>query len=366
MHDKIVAVDLNVPGKSIAIMGGRGIGDAYLDIESTDESFRDLEMLIRDVPGAAKPKNSSLGNNLRAYYNRLYFHLGNKYLLRSYKDVKRDKVEKNSHPAAKPSSEKPSELTPKEIDEGIQRLAKSEFLEKNFETSSLRLVHELQNINHGAIRGNDAKATAKNVALNPNSIVANFETLIKNAKQTIDIVSPYIYLTREEITFLKKWLSENPSRRLRIITNSISTNDHASTQAVIDRSLSGLIDSKTGLPVTDQIKIFEYGKIDDKRYNGEEWYGTLHSKFFVIDGKHAFLGSSNLDPRSRRLNSESGFILDSGPIAHELQEQIEQLEDDSYAWGSEDWKALRKKSGQARSESFFDKLIRVFRISSYF
>ena len=40
---------------------------------------------------------------------------------------------------------------------------------------------------------------------------------------------------------------------------------------------------------------------------------SLHAKTFAIDGKRCFVGSFNFDPRSARLNTELGFLIDSRP-----------------------------------------------------
>jgi putative cardiolipin synthase len=43
--------------------------------------------------------------------------------------------------------------------------------------------------------------------------------------------------------------------------------------------------------------------------------GTLHTKAFVVDREHLFVGSFNLDPRSAYLNTELGVIIDSPELA---------------------------------------------------
>lgn len=56
-----------------------------------------------------------------------------------------------------------------------------------------------------------------------------------------------------------------------------------------------------------------------------EWHaerhgeGTVHSKFAVFDGEIALIGSYNLDPRSRGLNSENVVLIEHAGIAGELE-----------------------------------------------
>jgi len=49
----------------------------------------------------------------------------------------------------------------------------------------------------------------------------------------------------------------------------------------------------------------------------------VHAKSLVIDGRIAFVGSYNLDPRSERLNTEAGLLVEDENFAHELQAEIE-------------------------------------------
>ncbi|MCX6955966.1 MAG: phospholipase D-like domain-containing protein, partial [Verrucomicrobia bacterium] len=48
----------------------------------------------------------------------------------------------------------------------------------------------------------------------------------------------------------------------------------------------------------------------------------LHAKSLVVDGRLAFVGSYNLDPRSENLNTEVGLLVEDEAFARELQAQI--------------------------------------------
>jgi putative cardiolipin synthase len=47
---------------------------------------------------------------------------------------------------------------------------------------------------------------------------------------------------------------------------------------------------------------------------------SLHTKAFTVDGARVFIGSFNFDPRSARLNTEMGFVIDSPAIAQSMAE----------------------------------------------
>jgi putative cardiolipin synthase len=48
----------------------------------------------------------------------------------------------------------------------------------------------------------------------------------------------------------------------------------------------------------------------------------MHSKYAVIDGTRALVGSYNLDPRSERLNSETAVIFLQPELAAQLRQSF--------------------------------------------
>ena len=49
---------------------------------------------------------------------------------------------------------------------------------------------------------------------------------------------------------------------------------------------------------------------------------SLHAKTFIVDEKRIFIGSFNLDPRSARLNTEMGVVIESPEIAGQMQRTL--------------------------------------------
>jgi putative cardiolipin synthase len=47
---------------------------------------------------------------------------------------------------------------------------------------------------------------------------------------------------------------------------------------------------------------------------------SLHAKTLVVDRKQVFIGSLNMDQRSKLLNTEMGVIVDSAPLAQAVRE----------------------------------------------
>jgi len=59
---------------------------------------------------------------------------------------------------------------------------------------------------------------------------------------------------------------------------------------------------------------------------------SLHTKALTVDGKTLFVGSYNIDPRSRFLNCEQGILAESPALARQLEEIFERQSSGNRAW----------------------------------
>jgi putative cardiolipin synthase len=57
---------------------------------------------------------------------------------------------------------------------------------------------------------------------------------------------------------------------------------------------------------------------------GDMRIDRLHAKVATIDHRRVFIGSMNLDPRSARLNTELGLVIDARDVAADLERVIRQ------------------------------------------
>ena len=63
-----------------------------------------------------------------------------------------------------------------------------------------------------------------------------------------------------------------------------------------------------------------------------ESLASLHAKTFVFDRKSAFVGSVNLDPRSIKLNTEVGVLIENEELAQEMVELFQRWTSEDYAF----------------------------------
>jgi cardiolipin synthase C len=144
------------------------------------------------------------------------------------------------------------------------------------------------------------------------------------------IVSPYVIPSKDELHLLQDRLAHQV--RIRILTNSLETAPELSAH-------SGYMHYRTEL-LKDGVQIYETrARLGNSRGSGQSakisGYGNyaLHAKLYVLDRQRLFIGSMNLDQRSRRLNTEVGLIIDSPELAEETAKRFEAMTqpENSYA-----------------------------------
>ena len=82
--------------------------------------------------------------------------------------------------------------------------------------------------------------------------------------------------------------------------------------------------------------------MDSKFLGGDTDYGKLHAKFVLTEAA-GFVGTTNLDYRSRLYNNEMGYFLSGEETKSQLIDIFEELKQDSYLWGSPQWLEMRDK-----------------------
>jgi len=343
LHDKIILMDAESPTDSMAIIGGRNIANEYHTLDSfrgKSFEFEDMDVLIKDTKDIRlRTSNISLATSIQSYYDKIFYHIGNNHLANAIVRLKR-RIYRKEMVRMSRSSRKTFRENPK-FTNHLKQMEESNFFDEGFDNGMIRIVNEIQNINSpwGRIHYNKVSE------LNPNSISKEIMDMINSADQTIDIVTPYAHFSDKEIAAIHLWLQGDSKRRFRLITSSIATNDTLASQALIDNSLLPRLTNVANLNINpNQIQVSLYGKSDDVILGGDIEYGKLHAKFAVIDNKKSLVMTSNLDPRSRSLNSEIGVSIEGlgkeSRTAVELTERVEYLESLSHRYGSSEWKKI--------------------------
>jgi len=158
--------------------------------------------------------------------------------------------------------------------------------------------------------------------------------LIKNAKHSISIQSPYLITTAAGRALFSE--AVNRGVTVNILTNSLSSTDNLEAFSGYRRDREALL--RLGL------NIFEF-KPDaavrhvvmtgalQRKLDYAPTFG-LHAKSMVIDRQIAVIGTFNLDPRSANLNTECAAVIHDAHIAGALADVMEVDMKPENAWST--------------------------------
>jgi len=140
---------------------------------------------------------------------------------------------------------------------------------------------------------------------------------IDRAGKELILVSAYLIPTPELEAAVER--AENRGVEVRVLTNSLRSNNHISAHSAYRHHLHKL--------VSHGADVHEVRSMAKDRHHYmlmpvEEKHLGLHAKLLLIDDQYAFIGSANLDPRSLHLNTEIGLLLDSPEINRQLRELL--------------------------------------------
>jgi putative cardiolipin synthase len=141
---------------------------------------------------------------------------------------------------------------------------------------------------------------------------------IGKTERELLIESPYLILLDRGIQEVRQLTARGV--KVRILTNSAATNDVMAAHAGYSNTRKEMIDAGVDL----------YELRPDANMK-REWSvlagksrAALHAKALVFDRESVFIGSFNLDPRSRFINTEIGVMIDSPTIAGQVGEFMDE------------------------------------------
>ncbi|WP_176736324.1 phospholipase D family protein [Oligoflexus tunisiensis] len=134
-------------------------------------------------------------------------------------------------------------------------------------------------------------------------------------KAHVDLVSPYFVPTEDGVESFASLTEEGV--QIRVLTNSFEATDVAFVHAGYARRRRALL--------KHEVKLYEFRGPPREPEQGSAFNPrgssrtSLHAKTFATDGLRVFIGSFNFDPRSAKLNTEMGFVIESPILARQIK-----------------------------------------------
>jgi phosphatidylserine/phosphatidylglycerophosphate/cardiolipin synthase-like enzyme len=168
-------------------------------------------------------------------------------------------------------------------------------------------------------------------------ITQALRTTLEGARETVLMQTPYLVLSPAARDLIKAMHARNPGLRIEISSNSFASTDNLFAYSANYRLRNTYVED-LGLQVHElkpqpavQAELFprhrEMAKLAAERAPkgkaARPPFFCLHAKSLVVDGRTAFVGSYNLDPRSENLNTEAGLLVEDEAFAGELRALIE-------------------------------------------
>ncbi|NRD22956.1 phospholipase D family protein [Winogradskyella litoriviva] len=299
MHNKTFIVD----GK-VVITGGRNIADEYFDYDH-QYNFRDRDILL--LGKTSQTVNSS--------FNEFWNDDLSKDVTTIIKDIPANVTAENKFDKLHEYACNPENFWP-QVRERIANLPNTFKAIKD--SGNLVWLEDVQFISDQPGK-NDGKNGLGGGGFSTTALIE----LVKNAKSSIEIQSPYLITS----SLSQKLFKEASERgvKIRILTNSLASTDNLEAFSGYQNDRETLL--KTG------VRIFEFRPDAEERTKimTGELQATLehkpifglHAKSMVVDNRITVVGTFNLDPRSANLNTECVVIVNSPQIAEGVLKGME-------------------------------------------
>jgi putative cardiolipin synthase len=149
----------------------------------------------------------------------------------------------------------------------------------------------------------------------------------KTAQEELLINNAYLIPDDEGLTDASKLVIKGV--RVRIITNSLASQDVPAVNSHYGPLRKPILE--TGAELYELRPDAEIKTEVDTAPVVSGFVG-LHTKAAVVDRSRVFIGSFNMDPRSRETNTEMGILIDSPELGEELAKRIEYLMQPENSW----------------------------------
>jgi cardiolipin synthase C len=161
---------------------------------------------------------------------------------------------------------------------------------------------------------------------------------IHRVRSELLMVTPYLIPSADELAALQELRGR--SATVRILTNSFESARGYMAHAGYTRYRVPLLEAGVDLYEARALLGNARGSGETIRISRYGNYG-LHAKLFVFDRERIFIGSMNFDERSRHLNTELGLIIESPELAAQVAARFQAMTRPANAYAL----ALRSEPG---------------------
>jgi len=286
MHNKAMIAD-----NKMAIMGGRNLGDQYFDNRNLI-NFVDLDLLTQG------PLVAKISQSFESYWNSHWavpiaelsiLAVARKQLLTAKRRLKDRWYRVRNTPYFK-------SIKLKQFRHRLQQQTLA------FVTAPAQLFYD------------SPEKISQPQSIAEDQLSRHIRPIIDNAQSEVIIASPYFIPGDDGINWLRGRVVDGV--KIKLLTNSLSSIDVMAVHAGYRKYRPAILCA--GIQLYELKATARPHVAPTRRVFRGASRATLHAKYLVVDRRWVYTGSANLDPRSRRLNTEIGVMIDSPELAEEV------------------------------------------------
>lgn len=287
MHNKSFTAD-----DQVTIIGGRNVGDEYFGA-GQKPLFVDLDVL------AIGPVVSDVSTDFDRYWASASSYSAASVLAPATPSALAHVRDSATHLERDPAAV-----------EYVQALARQPFVrdllsgELDFEWAATKMV-------------SDDPAKGLGLAANDGLLADRLRQVIGAPTSELELVSPYFVPGSKGVDAFAAMTGRGV--KVTVLTNSLEATDVAAVHAGYAKRRKSLLEA--GVKLFEMKREVAGATPRDRGLTGSSG-SSLHAKTFSVDRARVFVGSFNFDPRSERLNTEMGFVIDSPELARRIADNF--------------------------------------------
>lgn len=292
MHNKLMIAD-----GALVMGGGRNLGAPYFGVDRR-HNMRDLDFL------AAGPVVEAAVRSFQLYWRSPLTRMGDQTKItdrdrETLQDLRRHIARKKRRLAAR--SGRPFPLS----------LSRAESLDTLHKIVSRMIWAEYEFVA-------DPPERMMRQGHLPSPVWRSIENTVRGARSHVVMHAAYFIPQKDTLDLLQAATARGV--QVQVLTNSLASIDGLAAMAGIANRRTAVLDCG--------INLFELNShaADRKDYIHARRLTPLgmHTKSFVVDDRLSFIGSYNMDPRSKYINTETGVIIRSPAFAARMKSYLVQ------------------------------------------
>lgn len=290
MHNKVMIAD-----GTLVMGGGRNLGDTYFGIHRK-HNMRDLDFI------AAGPVVDASAKSFELYWRSPLTRMGDQAKITDHerenlRELRRHVMRKKRALAAKNGNHYPLAMSRAE---------------------SLDVLHQLVSrmiwAEYEFIADPPERMMRQGLVASP--VSKKIEGAVREARSEVVMHAAYFIPQNDTLELLRAATARGV--HVQVLTNSLASIDGVAAMAGIINRRQSVLDCG--------VSLFELNShaADRKDYIHVRRLTPLgmHTKGFVVDDQLSFIGSFNMDPRSKYINTETGVIIHSAAFAARLKSYL--------------------------------------------